>query len=157
MDFGPGRIKISRNTRRGTRSARKHGSRLISVLQGVRRSDVVKLGPQMERWFNETLPNGRTAKVQKLVFTESKGRGQIVKAHALPILPPLRRSIGRGKEPNRTLGLFGDEMGTPALGERLCNWFKRWCREAGAPGTQRARVAKATRSVALKPERASMR
>jgi len=111
----------------------------------------------MERWFNETLPNGRTAKVQKLVFTESKGRGQIVKAHALPILPPLRRSIGRGKEPNRTLGLFGDEMGTPALGERLCNWFKRWCREAGAPGTQRARVAKATRSVALKPERASMR
>ena len=47
---------------------------------GVRRSDAVRLGPQMER-------DG------KLVFSELKGRSRIVKTHELPILPPLRRSI----------------------------------------------------------------
>jgi hypothetical protein len=29
----------------------------------------------------------------KLIFTEQKGRSRIVKAHELPILPTLRRSI----------------------------------------------------------------
>jgi hypothetical protein len=47
----------------------------LFLYTGVRRSDVVKLGPQMER-------DG------KLCFTETKGRGQIVKTHELPILPP---------------------------------------------------------------------
>ena len=52
----------------------------LLLYTGVRRSDAVRLGPQMER-------DG------KLVFTEKKGRSRIVKTHELPILPPLRRSI----------------------------------------------------------------
>ena len=52
----------------------------LLLYTGVRRSDVVKLGPQMER-------DG------KLIFTETKGRGRIIKTHELPILPALRASI----------------------------------------------------------------
>jgi integrase len=44
----------------------------LLLYTGVRRSDVVKLGPQMERWFTETLPDGKTVEVQKLVFTETR-------------------------------------------------------------------------------------
>ena len=62
------------------------------LFTGVRRSDVVRLGPQMERWFTETLPDGNRVEVQKLVFTETKGGSRIVKTHELPILPPLRES-----------------------------------------------------------------
>jgi hypothetical protein len=51
----------------------------------VRRSDVVKLGPQMER-------------VGKLLFCETKGSSRIVKAHELPILQPLRHSIDATKQ-----------------------------------------------------------
>jgi integrase len=65
----------------------------LLLYTGVRRSDVVKLGPQMEGWFSETLPDGQTIEVQKLVFTETKGGSRIVKTHELPILPPLRESI----------------------------------------------------------------
>ena len=65
----------------------------LLLYTGVRRSDVVKLGPQMERWFTETLPDGKTVEVQKLVFTETKGGLRIVKTHELPMLPPLRQSI----------------------------------------------------------------
>src|ERR1700720_1197610 len=52
----------------------------LLLYTGVRRSDVVRLGPQMER-------DG------KLIFTETKGRSRIIKTHELPILLPLRRSI----------------------------------------------------------------
>jgi len=52
----------------------------LLLYTGVRRSDVVKLGPQMER-------DG------KLLFSETKGSSRITKTHELPILPPLRQSI----------------------------------------------------------------
>jgi len=60
----------------------------LLLYTGVRRSDVVKLGPQMERWFTERSPDANTLDVQKLVFTETKGSSRIVKTHELPILPP---------------------------------------------------------------------
>jgi integrase len=52
----------------------------LLLYAGVRRSDVVRLGPQMER-------DG------KLVFSETKGSMRIAKAHELPVLPLLRQSI----------------------------------------------------------------
>src|SRR5215469_14857310 len=58
----------------------------LLLYTGVRRSDVVKLGPQMERRLIETSPDGRTVEIQKLVFTETKGGSKIVKTHELPIL-----------------------------------------------------------------------
>ena len=51
----------------------------------------------MERWFSETLPDGNTIEVHKLVFTETKGASRILKTHELPILPPLRESIDATK------------------------------------------------------------
>jgi integrase len=104
----------------------------LLLYTGVRRSDVVKLGPQMERWFTETLPDDRTVEAQKLVFTETKGRGQIVKTHALPILPPLRRSIDATKNQTGHLVYLVTAFGQPHKG--FGNWFKTRCRQAGLEG-----------------------
>jgi integrase len=96
---------------------------------GVRRSDVVKLGPQMERWFTETLSDGRTVKIQKLVFTETKGGSRVVKMHELPILPPLRQSIDATLTGHLVylVTVFGKPHSAKAFG----NWLKKRCREAG--------------------------
>ncbi|HEX3522826.1 MAG TPA: hypothetical protein VHT52_12150 [Stellaceae bacterium] len=64
----------------------------LSLYTGVRRSDVVRLGPQMER-------DG------KLVFTETKGSSRIVKTHEWPILPPLYRSIDAAPSSARNAAL----------------------------------------------------
>ncbi len=83
---------------------------------GVRRSDVVKLGPQMER-------DG------KLIFSETKGRAKIVKTHELPILEPLRCSIDA--TPTGHLVYLVTAFGRPHSVKAFGNWFKRRCREAG--------------------------
>jgi integrase len=101
----------------------------LLLYTGVRRSDVVRLGPQMERWFAETLPDGKTVETQKLVFTETKGGSRIVKMHELPILPPLRQSIDATLTGHWVylVTAFGKPHSAKAFG----NWFKKRCREAG--------------------------
>jgi integrase len=101
----------------------------LLLYTGVRRSDVVSLGAQMERWFTETLPDGNTVEVQKLVFTETKGGSRIVKTHELPILPPLRQSIDATITGHLVylVTAFGKPHSVKAFG----NWFKKRCREAG--------------------------
>jgi integrase len=101
-----------RNTRPAIQLAPRLGFLLYT---GVRRSDVVKLGPQMER-------DG------KLVFTETKGRARIVKTHELPILPPLRQSIDA--TPTGHLVYLVTAFGQPHSVKAFGNWFKRRCREA---------------------------
>jgi integrase len=88
----------------------------LILYTGVRRSDVVKLGPQMER-------------EGKLVFTETKGRLRVVKTHELPILPPLRASIDA--TPTGHLVYLATAFGRPHSVKAFGNWFKRRCREAG--------------------------
>jgi integrase len=88
----------------------------LLLYTGARRSDVVTLGPPMER-------NG------KLIFTETKGRGRIVKTHELPILPPLRLSIEA--TPIGQLVYLVTAFGKPHSVKAFGNWFKRRCREAG--------------------------
>ena len=53
----------------------------LLLYTGVRRSDVVRLGPQMERSFAEPTPDGKTVEVQKLLFTETKGRSRRLPRH----------------------------------------------------------------------------
>ena len=101
----------------------------LLLYTGVRRSDVVKLGPQMERRFRETSPDGNTLEVQKLVFTETKGASRIVKTHELPILPPLRQSIDATLT-GHTVYLV-TEFGKPHSDKGFGNWFKKRCRQAG--------------------------
>jgi len=101
----------------------------LLLYSGARRSDVVKLGPQMERWFSVILPDATTVAVQKLVFTETKGGSRIVKTHELPILPPLRRSIDA--TPTGHLVYLMTAFGKPYSVKGFGNWFKKRCREAG--------------------------
>jgi len=91
----------------------------LLLYTGVRRSDVVRLGPQMER-------DG------KLVFSETKGSARIVKAHELPILPPLRESIDA--TPIGNLIYLVTAWGRPHSAKAFGNWFKTRCREAGLEG-----------------------
>lgn len=90
----------------------------LLLYTGVRRSDAVRLGPQMER-------DG------KLVFTEKKGRSRIVKTHELPILPPLRRSIDATKKQDSHLVYLVAASGQPQSAHAFGCWFIRRCREAG--------------------------
>jgi integrase len=101
----------------------------LLLYTGVRRSDVVRLGPQMEGWFTEALPNGQTVEVQKLVFTETKGGSRMVKTHELPILPPLRQSIDATVTGH--LVYLVTAWGKPHSAKAFGNWFKKRCREAG--------------------------
>jgi integrase len=93
----------------------------LFLYTGVRRSDAVKLGPQMER-------DG------KLLFSEEKGRQRTLKTHALPILPPLRASIdatAAQRSGGGHLVYLPTEFGEPYSVKGFGNWFKRRCREAG--------------------------
>jgi len=101
----------------------------LLLYTGVRRSDVVRLSPQMERWFGETSPDGDTVEMQKLVFTETKGGSRIVKTHELPILSPLRQSIDATLTGH--LVYLVTAFGKPHSAKAFGNWFKKRCREAG--------------------------
>jgi integrase len=91
----------------------------LLLYTGVRHSDVVRLGPQMER-------DG------KLVFNETKGCARVVKAHELPILPPLRRSINA--TPIGHLVYLVTARGQAHSAKAFGNWFKKRCREVGLEG-----------------------
>jgi len=90
----------------------------LLLYTGVRRSDAVRLGPQMER-------DG------KLMFSEKKGRSRIVKTHELPILPPLRRSIDATQKQIGHLVYLVAASGQPQSAHAFGCWFIRRCREAG--------------------------
>jgi integrase len=93
----------------------------LLLYTGVRRSDVVKLGPQMER-------DG------KLLFSETKGGSRIVKTHELPVLPPLRQSIDAARKHVGHLVYLATQWGRPHSANGFGNWFKDRCREAGLEG-----------------------
>lgn len=89
----------------------------LLLFTGVRRSDVIRLGPQMER-------------DRRLIFTEMKGRTKITKTHRLPILPMLRESIDA--TPTGALSYLTDSYGNPwHRPKSFSQWFERACRAAG--------------------------
>lgn len=92
----------------------------LLLCTGVRRSDVVRLGPPME------VENGRA-----LRFVVTKGQRRLRKELELPILPTLRRSIDATKTGNETY-IVGVQ-GRPLTAESFGNWFRDRCNEAGLP------------------------
>ena len=97
----------------------------LLLYTGVRRSDVVKLGRQLER-------NG------VLYFAETKGansralsrRGSgVAKTRALPVLPDLREAIEAA--PSGHLTYLATEWGRPFTAAGFGNWFRDRCNEAG--------------------------
>jgi integrase len=90
----------------------------LLLLTGVRRSDVVRLGRQMERDGN-------------LCFKEAKGRARRVKDREIPILPELRRVLDA--TPSGHLTYIITAFGKPFTPAGFGNWFRRRCNEAGLP------------------------
>lgn len=98
----------------------------LLLFTGVRRSDVVKLGPQME-------------KDGTLFFTETKGsksraprRGKAPpkpKKRALPILPELREAIDAA--PSGQMVYLVTAYKKPFTAAGFGNRFRDWCDEAG--------------------------
>ena len=86
---------------------------------GVRISDAVQLGPQMERDGN-------------LCFTEQKNRAKNPKHREVPILPALRAELDAS--PSGHLSYLVTEWGRPyASPKAFGNRFKSWCVQAGLP------------------------
>lgn len=90
----------------------------LLLYTGVRRSDVIRLGPTME------VGGG-----QALRFIVTKGQRRLQRELVLPILPTLRQSIAAtatGKE-TYIVGAHGK----PYVRESFGNWFRDRCNEAG--------------------------
>jgi integrase len=85
---------------------------------GVRRSDVVRLGPPMVR-------NGF------IVLTESKNRGRAPKVTEIPLLSALEAVIAATPSAHGHLVWLVTEGGKPYSAEGFSNWFRARCREAG--------------------------
>jgi integrase len=90
----------------------------LLLYTGVRKSDVVKFGPQMER-------DGA------LHFTEYKGRNRRPKSRAIPILPDLRKSIDATKSGHLAYLVTG--YGKPFSVGGFGNKMREWCNDAGLP------------------------
>ncbi len=89
----------------------------IVLYTGVRISDAVRLGPQMECGG-------------KIHFTEKKNRANKPKRRKLPILPPLRAELDAA--PSGHLSYLVTEWGRPyASPKAFGNRFKSWCKQAG--------------------------
>ncbi len=90
----------------------------LLLYTGVRRSDAVRLGRQMERGGS-------------LCFRETKGQAQRVKDREIPILPELRSVLDatRSGHLNYITTAFGKPYTAPGFG----NWFRRRCDEADLP------------------------
>jgi integrase len=106
----------------------------LFLYAGVRISDAVRLGPQMER-------DGL------LCFTEAKNRHRKPKHREIPILPVLRAELDAS--PSGHLAYLVTEWGKPyASPKAFANRFKSWCRQAGLPhcsahGLRKAGAARA--------------
>ncbi|MHC4180149.1 MAG: tyrosine-type recombinase/integrase, partial [Planctomycetota bacterium] len=91
----------------------------LFLYTGVRISDVVRLGPQMER-------DGG------LCFIEAKNRANKPKHREVPILPALRNELDAN--PSGHLSYLVTEWGRPYASPNAFGlWFKRQCVAAGLP------------------------
>lgn len=95
----------------------------LLLYTGVRRSDVVKLGPQHER-------NGL------LHFTEMKGSqraGAVPKVRDIPIIEPLRVVLDASRHLMGPFAYLVTERGVAFTVNGFGNKVQDWCKEAGLP------------------------
>lgn len=95
----------------------------LLLYTGVRRSDVVKLGPQHERdgWLH---------------FTEAKGSrkaGATPKVRDIPIIDPLREILGASRAIIGPFAYLVTERGVPFTVNGFGNKFQDWVKAAGLP------------------------
>ncbi|MGE5515117.1 MAG: tyrosine-type recombinase/integrase [Bacteroidota bacterium] len=92
-----------------------HLALALLLFTGVRRSDVVRLGPQMVR-------NGY------INWVEFKGRKRSPKNRTLPVLPELQAVIDA--TPSGHLSFLVTEFDKPFTADGFGNWFRKRCNEA---------------------------
>jgi integrase len=109
----------------------------LLLYTGVRRSDVVRLGPQMER---------RTQDGEFLCFREMKGQDKQIKDREIPILPELR--IVLDAFASNHLNYITTEFGKPFTPPGFGNWFRRRCNEAGLTNCSAHGLRKAGATIA---------
>lgn len=99
----------------------------LLLYTGVRRSDVCRLGPHMERdgALHFTPTKGATSKVRR-----AKDGPKVL---ALPILPELRAVLDASREHGGPFAYLTTDRGTAYTVESFGNLFRDWCREAGLP------------------------
>ena len=95
----------------------------IGLFSGVRRSDAVQLGKQMERPGDEDAPHGY------LHFTEAKNRARKPKHREIPIIAELRAALDAC--PSGHLNYLVTEYSKPFTPAGFGNRFGKWCDEAG--------------------------
>ncbi len=105
----------------------------LFLFTGVRRSDAIKLGPQMEH-------------AGVLRFTETKGRARKPKKRELRILPELRTVLDA--TPSGHLNYLVTEFGKPFTATGFGNWFRKRCDEAGLPQCSAHGLRKAGATIA---------
>jgi integrase len=100
--------------------SKAHLALSLLLYSGVRRSDVVRLGPQL-------------VKEGAFHFVEWKGRGRkrTRKERAVPIIPALQEAIDTA--PKGNLVYLTTTFGKPFTSNGFGNWFKDRCVEAGLP------------------------
>lgn len=107
----------------------------LLIFTGVRRSDVVTLGPKMEN------ANGDAIR-----WIETKGRNRKIKERELPILPQLRASIDATETGKDTYLITA--FGKPFTSNGFGNWFWKRCSEAGLGGCTAHGLRKAGATIA---------
>jgi integrase len=97
----------------------------LLLYTGVRRSDLVRLGPQHIR----EIPDDNGALRPHLRFEVFKGRNSNPKTLTIPILPTLQAILDA--TPSGHLTFLATEFGKPYSGDGFGNWFRRQCRAVG--------------------------
>ena len=109
----------------------------LLAFTGVRRSDAVLLGPQMEYTDQEG---------DWLRFTEIKGRGRHAKHRDIPLLPELRAVIAKTKSGH--LAYLVTAFGKPFSAAGFGNWFREACDAAKLPQCSAHGLRKAGATIA---------
>jgi len=127
--------EVEQFMKRHPRGTKARKALAIMLFLGARRSDAVRLGPQMET------PDGKWIK-----FVEAKGQSRKSKERLLPILPELREELDAC--PSGHLAYLMTEFGKTYTSNGFGNWFRRRCDDAGLPHCSAHGLRKAGATIA---------
>lgn len=94
----------------------------LMLFTGTRKSDAVRLGPQMVRHGGER---------PMIIFTEAKGRTRKIKTREIPLLPELQAVLDA--TPSGHLNYLVTTFNKPFTPNGFGNWFRKQCDAAGLP------------------------
>ena len=125
--------EVGKFCQRHPRGSKARVAIALLLFLGVRRSDVVKLGPQMVSagWIS---------------FGEKKGEDNVAKFQELPVLPELQAELDAA--PTGHLAYLVTTFGKPFTANGFGNWFRKRCNEAELPHCSAHGLRKAGATIA---------